>query len=56
MLKVTCTAGCAWYWVSSTSCHRPDCLYECTKEIHKTACTSHPEDGQLDVQNVSKTL
>jgi len=44
-----------WQDVSSTSYHRPDCLYGCMK-YHKTACTSLPEDEHLDVQNMSKTL
>jgi len=35
MFEVWSMAGCAWYQVSisSTSCHRPDRLYGCMKEI-----------------------
>jgi hypothetical protein len=42
--------------VSSTSCHRPDCLYGCIKAIPQNCMYSLPEDEHLNVRNMSKTL
>jgi len=45
-----------WQDVSNTSCHQPNGLYECMKEIPQNCMYILTEDEHLDVRNMSKTL
>jgi len=55
-IRIHSLGRCQDVCVSNTSWHRTDCLYECKTKHHKTACASVPEDEQMVVRNVSKTI
>jgi len=51
ILRKICTCSCMVFLSIDQTAYM-----DASKKYHKTACTSLPEDKQLDVRNMSKTL